>query len=62
MRKINLKKFDNKKRMRKALTSSIGGVAELSVKRLNSLPRSVLALFGDGARGITTGVGCPISC
>jgi hypothetical protein len=61
--KINIgKKFDSEKRMIRVLTSSIGGVAELPVKRLDSLPSSILALFGDGARGLPTGVGCPMSC
>jgi hypothetical protein len=50
------------KRVVRALTSSIEGIAELPVKRLGSLPSSILALFGEGAWGLPTGVRCPMFC
>jgi hypothetical protein len=37
------------------LTSSKEGVIELSARRPCSLPSSTLALFGEGARGLTAG-------
>jgi hypothetical protein len=49
------------KRVVRVLTSSMEGVDELPVKRLVSFPSSILALFGEGARGLPTGVRCPMS-
>jgi hypothetical protein len=40
----------------RVLTSSREGVDELPAKKPCSSPSSILALFGEGARGLATGV------
>jgi hypothetical protein len=54
-----VKSIQNK---RKQLTSSIKGVEEQPDSMVGSLVDSNLAFFGEGARGLTAGVGCSRSC
>jgi hypothetical protein len=44
------------------LTSSIKGVEEQPANMVGSLVDSTLALFGEGAWGLTAGIGCSRFC